>query len=123
MTSENRTKHRLAILVADINFYAALINLHTELAVFVNVSGHVGKIEVRVAPGKEKGYNETLTHDEVYFEPKSFISGAEEALTNIKLGLKKILLDNKVDRIGLDYEEYVTETRHRDYYLAGGWRP
>jgi hypothetical protein len=127
MTTEsiNRVKHRTATIISDITFYASLINLHTDMCVFVNDHGHVGQLEVRMCESKSR-YNEERTTDSVYYQnTREFnVHSAEQAdkkLTNIKMVLKKILHDNKIDVSGLDYDERTVV--HRDYKLSGGWLP
>jgi len=114
------------MLVGDISFYAALINMHTNMCVFINDYGHTQSLEVEVCRSRVK-YDYDTTKDEVRYDSRHYPSlrcdpvYTIEKLTNIKLGLKKILMDDEVDVRGLDYEE-LTEV-HRDYNLAGGWRP
>lgn len=117
--STNRDKHRIAALVGDISFYAALVNLHTDYAVFVDMSGHVETLEVSVRQSKER-YTNVLTKDNIrlsglYVESQHVI----DALTSIKMNLKKILNDGNIPYNYLNY----TIRRERDYHLAGGWRP
>jgi hypothetical protein len=117
----NRDKHRIAALMGDITFYATLVNLHTDLAVFIDFSGHVDQIVIRIAEDKVRNFNAIITNDSTYIRSKhcTTYDHAVENLTSIKMNLKKILLDGDIKLDGLSY----SIREERDYHLAGGWKP
>ncbi|MGG4552568.1 hypothetical protein [Paenibacillus humicus] len=100
----------IARLSGEITMLALLINQTTELAVFVDFPGHVGWVEISIRQSK-KDYNTTLTEDRVVFHRDDAVN----QLKKIKLKLRKILRDKKVDYNELDY----TIREIREYHLGG----
>lgn len=99
----------IAKIIGDITTLATMVNELTDVCVFVDFSGHVSLLRVRVTPSK-KEYNDVIVSDELYTSERWNKSEAGlKSLIQIKLGLKKILRDKKVNTKGLSYtirEEY-----------------
>ncbi|MFB5761132.1 hypothetical protein [Paenibacillus medicaginis] len=114
MDKEPRFNLRASQLLGDIMQLSALINVHTEYAVFVRYSGHVSRIELNICRSKEE-YNIRVTTDELHTIARKSVNEEHviSNLTKMKLRLKKILKESKVNISDCRYtvrEEY-------DYHL------
>lgn len=101
----------IAVLIGEVTALAFLVNQNTKHAVFVDYSGHVDDLELRICTSKEK-YNERITQDALYVSGDQ-ARDVERKLKLLKLQLRKILRDNKVNYNELSY----TIREERDYHL------
>lgn len=93
-----QANREIARLSGEITMLALLINQTTELAVFVDFPGHVEWLDISIRKSKER-FNTILTEDRVSFRR----SDPVEKLKKIKLQLRKILRERKVNYNELDY--------------------
>jgi len=92
VSKEYKYNAKIASYLAEIMSLAFEVNCKTDCAVFVDFSGHVDQLEVRIGLGKDKGAWEKevgkmstyLTH---FDEPKKVIKKLESTIA----GLKKLL--------------------------------
>lgn len=109
----NRDQLRISQLVGDICQLAVMINQSTDMYVFVDLSGHVSTIRMHTT--YKKYYKNWITDDELHFIDSDYrsVEIVIKRLTNLKMKLKKILIDKKIDLESCSYtirEEY-------DYHL------
>lgn len=103
-------KLQIAMLVGEIQALSYMVNAFTNYCVFVNFSGHVNSIQVRIAESKEN-YHENLANTDLYLESKYQKPEVTiERLNTLKSNLKKILRKNKIDYNRLNYT--IEEVRH-----------
>lgn len=102
----------IATLLGEVQMLGYLVNEHTKHAVFIDFSGHVKSLRIRIASSKEN-FIEDLTVDEFYVEPERW-GDPTQKLKLLKLRLRKILRDNKIPYNELNYS--IREVR--DYHLA-----
>ncbi|BFH70639.1 hypothetical protein J27TS7_57670 [Paenibacillus dendritiformis] len=101
----------IAVLIGEVQALAFLVNQKTKYAVFVEHAGHVQKLKLSIRASKEN-FTEWITDDELYVSG-NLAHGVERKLKLLKLRLRKILRDNKVDYNELSY----TVREERDYHL------
>ncbi|MCY9738339.1 hypothetical protein M5X00_31600 [Paenibacillus alvei] len=101
----------IAVLIGEVQALAFLVNQSTKYAVFVEQSGHVESFKISIRASKEN-YKERITEDELYVSG-DLARDVERKLKLLKLQLRKILRDNKVDYNELSY----TIHEERDYSL------
>lgn len=109
----NRDQLRISQLVGDICQLAVMINQSTDMYVFVELSGHVSLFRIHFTP--KSNFREHITYDELHYNESDYrtIESVIKRLTNLKMKLKKILVDKKIDKKSCSYtirEEY-------DYHL------
>ncbi|CAH1205808.1 hypothetical protein PAECIP111893_02425 [Paenibacillus plantiphilus] len=100
-----------ALLVSEISALACMINAFTDYCVFFRFSGHVNSIDVEIARSKQE-YKENDVKGSFYLPPCDPYDN-EDLLRNMKLmklRLKKILRDKKIDYSQLNYD--IEEVRH-----------
>ncbi len=104
-------------LIAEISTLCTLINFHTEYACFLRIEAHVSRIQVRICKDKIYEYNTTIANSEFYYS-ETIYSEEEiiKELTGMKLSLKKILHDRKIDYSQLDYSEHTEIIREYKLY-------
>ncbi|MFD3271478.1 hypothetical protein ACE3MS_15265 [Paenibacillus dendritiformis] len=101
----------IAVLIGEVQALAFLVNQKTKYAVFVRYSGHVATLELSIRASKES-FTEHITDDNFYVSGRNS-RDVERKLKLLKLRLRKILRDNKVDYNELSY----TIREERDYHL------
>ncbi|NGP60020.1 hypothetical protein FLT15_17925 [Paenibacillus thiaminolyticus] len=104
-------RSEIAVLIGEVQALAFLVNQKTKYAVFVNYSGHVEILGVSIRASKEN-FTEWITSDDIYVSGRN-ARDVERKLKLLKLRLRKILRDNKVDYNELSY----TIREERDYHL------
>lgn len=71
-------------LVEEVMSAALEVNCFTVKAVFVNFSGHVNQLEVRVVPDKNKGFTERIFSSAFYLENSDASYKLAEVLSELK---------------------------------------
>jgi hypothetical protein len=100
----------IAEVIADINKISTLINIQGKHTVFVNGSGHVKKVEIKLylggwESGSEASLSEDISYDEYW--------GLEESLKKFKKvrdTLYKIYKNGKINMENCSYE--IEEIKH-----------
>lgn len=109
----NRDQLRISQLVGDICQLAVMINQSTDMYAFVDISGHVSKMDIYLTP--KSNYNKRVTSDGLYYNESDYRTSESliDKLTKLKIQLKKVLLDKKVD---FDFCSYTIREEY-DYSL------
>lgn len=95
------------MLIGEIMVLAHLVNENTDYCVFVDYAGHVGKLSLRLCESKSN-YTVELAIGEMYTNEEfvGAVDWQEEVFREMKLmklRLRKILRDKKVDYSQLEY--------------------
>jgi hypothetical protein len=102
--SEQDTRDRLILECMALGY---LINRTTEYAVFVNLSGHVDSLDVRICRGKETGYNDELARCEFNLNGK--YEKWEFDGANRWLEMKRDMLKEIAETRSIPYEAMMRE--------------
>lgn len=100
-------------LVVKVLYLAYLVQVKTDYGVFVNYSGHVDQLSIRIVASKERWQCPVL-ESEMYLAYEHWRHSAEpvEAALRAKINvLEEVLRTGKVPYDDLDYEEIV----YREY--------
>jgi len=93
-------KVRYHKVVSELMYLAVMVNLHTDYCVFLDYSGHVYGLTVRITPTKED-FNTVLAEDD--FQLKPFVSGDGIAWLERKRDILVQLLEGtEVQDLGLE---------------------
>lgn len=104
----------IAEIIGEISKVATLINMQGKHHVFVNASGHIKQIQIKLCLGGWKSYcdsslNEDISYDEFFGLEKNF-----KKLKKVRDILYKIYKNGKINMKNCNYE--IEEIKHYKFY-------
>lgn len=108
MKIEKTTSEELLKLTVKAMALAQLVYTKTDYCVFINMSGHVGQLEISIRKNCEE-YSKVVAEDEAYIDKTGESKFGLVKLKTIISTLEQILTDGEIDFSGLDYEKEIVK--------------